>query len=928
MNSFQIYQQGNFPTRRISQNDMRINYVYNRANQNIDHLRDNFNNNPREAPIRIIKNVYRNESNGISSVLNNDPYHFNKRFNDSNSSNNYNSTNYSSFQNNNNNNENKFQNNNDIYRRSQYSNFNRNNNNYNYTDNNNYQKVPIYPQNLNRNSMNNINPYNLNLARNDNLNSNEMINFNGLNLNIGSKFNNINNNINNYNNLSHNNSYENNLRRSNYSNKSENINIGNNHYNINLSSITSQDIYQSFEKQKKENERKKKEEYSNYLKQQIQEKNKRKELEKQKKLKEDMEFEQKYKNDYNRWEQSDLTVKTNNNKIENFDNKQIIKSNNKDNEINYNKDENNLDKNILETLKKNQYPLINDINIKSIENMNNRNKKNDYKIEDTNELSRETISTRKSMVKSGLNIIEGNKNKENFYEKEINNENDLNNSNKKINSNRETELYLDKIIAKTDLLSETLNKGQADNDQRMKDILKVLENNKNDNFNRINNIESKNNYTPVKNRMYKDKAKVQEIQDVNVNDINFRSKYENYENINNLNSRNKTNNKSKYISDIKNNEEPQLIESMKGISEFVTSTSKNKFSNIAGKNLFNPNYNSKNTAHFINEREKDKKYILKDVLLQNKNNVDKKSDLIDVKDSLNSDMKLTFGEGSNVKFIMENNNYENYKNKVNESLSTLNDTKNQDKNVSQYSFGENVRKEINKKNIERNRGEKKMKKEKIEEEDMDEEEDEEKYDIKVNSENDINYDNMLKSTKTSDLKFLDFDQFCDIENENEDNPKNKKKKKKNKSNKNKKSNMNEINEDDEICNITISDKEKENNENNTEKGNDNDNDNVNKMTESKKVQMQLNFFSDSVTKGISHKRNDKSIFKNNNENNVDNMDLLSEESLDKIKNKKSNDDKVDEINKNILEESEDLKDSYCDNILKNIDKYRGDLQKD
>ena len=138
--------------------------------------------------------------------------------------------------------------------------------------------------------------------------------------------------------------------------------------------------------------------------------------------------------------------------------------------------------------------------------------------------------------------------------------------------------------------------------------------------------------------------------------------------------------------------------------------------------------------------------------------------------------------------------------------------------------------------------------------------------------------------------------------------------------------MNEINEDDEICNITISDKEKENNENNTEKGNDNDN--VNKMTESKKVQMQLNFFSDSVTKGISHKRNDKSIFKNNNENNVDNMDLLSEESLDKIKNKKSNDDKVDEINKNILEESEDLKDSYCDNILKNIDKYRGDLQKD
>ena len=59
----------------------------------------------------------------------------------------------------------------------------------------------------------------------------------------------------------------------------------------------------------------------------------------------------------------------------------------------------------METLKKNQYPLINDINIKSIENMNNKNKKNDYKIE-ANELSKEKISTHRSMVKSGLNIIE------------------------------------------------------------------------------------------------------------------------------------------------------------------------------------------------------------------------------------------------------------------------------------------------------------------------------------------------------------------------------------------------------------------------------------------------------------------------------------------------------------------------------------------
>ena len=47
-------------------------------------------------------------------------------------------------------------------------------------------------------------------------------------------------------------------------------------------------------------------------------------------------------------------------------------------------------------------------------------------------------------------------------------------------------------------------------------------------------------------------------------------------------------------------------------------------------------------------------------------------------------------------------------------------------------------------------------------------------------ENDINYDNMLQSTKKSDLKFLDFDQFCDIENDDEENKKTKKKGKKKK----------------------------------------------------------------------------------------------------------------------------------------------------
>ncbi len=53
---------------------------------------------------------------------------------------------------------------------------------------------------------------------------------------------------------------------------------------------------------------------------------------------------------------------------------------------------------------------------------------------------------------------------------------------------------------------------------------------------------------------------------------------------------------------------------------------------------------------------------------------------------------------------------------------------------------------------------------------------------------------------------------------------------------------------------------------NEKKNNNNNNDNKgeNKLTESKKIQNQLNFFGDSITKGISHKRNDKSIYNNQN----------------------------------------------------------------
>ena len=116
-------------------------------------------------------------------------------------------------------------------------------------------------------------------------------------------------------------------------------------------------------------------------------------------------------------------------------------------------------------------------------------------------------------------------------------------------------------------------------------------------------------------------------------------------------------------------------------------------------------------------------------------------------------------------------------------------------------------------------------------EENDDYEEEEKYDIKVNSENDINYENMFNETKQSDLKFLDFDKFCDIPDG--ENPKRNKKKKKTKAKKN--TDNNSI--DEELCNVSYSDDE----ENKTKK---------NALESSKTIEKQLNFFSDSLCKGI------------------------------------------------------------------------------
>ena len=144
MNSYQLNTNNNNINNinNINQRNSRqnLNYVYNRCNQNIDHVKENFNNNPVESsPYQNRINYNRNNSNNISSILNNAHYNsipsdmnHNIRLNHNlpadNSSNNY----YSIINNNNVNNV-------DINRMSQNSNFNNNQNNNNIYTRNSYQ---------------------------------------------------------------------------------------------------------------------------------------------------------------------------------------------------------------------------------------------------------------------------------------------------------------------------------------------------------------------------------------------------------------------------------------------------------------------------------------------------------------------------------------------------------------------------------------------------------------------------------------------------------------------------------------------------------------------------------------------------------------------------------------------------------------------
>ena len=112
----------------------------------------------------------------------------------------------------------------------------------------------------------------------------------------------------------------------------------------------------------------------------------------------------------------------------------------------------------------------------------------------------------------------------------------------------------------------------------------------------------------------------------------------------------------------------------------------------------------------------------------------------------------------------------------------------------------------------------------------------------------------------------------------------------------------------------------------------------------------MNFFSDSISKGIGHRRNDKSIFNKSsndvkeekkdddedkktvsdfdNNDDEDRINILTKDQFHEMKKKTDKNQNNERNENNILEESDELKDSYCDNILENIKKFRGEMQND
>ena len=626
-------------------------------------------------------------------------------------------------------------------------------------------------------------------------------------------------------------------------------NIINNNIDYNSSNNTINNFYEQMQKEK---ERKQKD-YSEILRQQIEEKKKRKEIEKQKEKEYDLKMERQYQ-EYLR-QQKEIE---DNNKNQNLFEPNTLKRPNSNREKTINdifNENNNINSKIISSIQNSQQPLEQE----KIKNRTNYNNFNNNDIIGELKTRNKNTNSSSSFLNSGKGIIDSFTKQTKTVDEFYNNLNmNINNNEMPLNTNtnlikedkfgftfknkKETEEMIDKIIKeaddylkgtlqqsftnrqeKEDILYQKLNNGKNPNkkiefkgtfginliNQNMQktsqfnipenNIIKSSKKNENEEGNmRIKESNNKNNENNtlrrnllndnVNNNIKKEQIKKEKKNDlVNIDELlkgidlkalNYHSKYEEVE---------EDKNKNTIKEKIKNEEQNKnMEESMKSISKLVSSKKNNetwKDESLKDKNKKeNPSNdkiedsdnnkgeednkeikkenkddieNNKKIMNFLSNRKKEKKIKYKlgiPSTPQKGQNINFNTEIkqnainssIKLNDSLNPNLKFTFGNGANLL--------------SNQSIK-FNPDKTKNDNLSKFTFGQNLEMVIKNNNTSIQNNVESEKEDNIKDESL--EDDEEKYDLKDKSENDINYDGML-TKKDDDLKFLDFDKFLDI----------------------------------------------------------------------------------------------------------------------------------------------------------------------
>ena len=458
--------------------------------------------------------------------------------------------------------------------------------------------------------------------------------------------------------------------------------------------------------------------------------------------------------------------------------------------------------------------------------------------------------------------------------------------------------------------------------------LKDLNNNNRLNDNNLNNNNNVNNDNMNNSKKKKTFGVDSLIKNIDMDALNYYSKYENENynnNSNNLKESNNGNLKESNNSNLKEstnrNDDNQMEQSMKSVSKLVSSSIKGNYLSTWKKKSVNGNESIQEEADNENENPDENQN-------ENENGNEKEFEIY------NSNNNFDNYKNNNY----NNNDYNNYNNTLKGSQlrdSLLN------KDL-QMTFGEggnilsgdSIKIKNNNDTIKRNIFAKEKKVKFLESKDEDEEEN---YDNIFNSNN--NYDSNKYASNSQTKKgneFLDFDNFYDAPNSNNSTLKFTLKKTNNPNN-----NNDILESEGNICNFYGDTKGKVISRNEiAQKVNDalldakdSSEEENNIDEENDKIQNQLNFFGDTLGKNLKQNRHKT---KDVNARKDENMDLiLSGEVLDMdvfksgqsnrhldLFNDNKNKDKNMVKKRNDTKESDDLQDSYCDTILKNINQYR------